>query len=141
MVPKSVAQRRSWAKFGMSKSDKPGPNPQTTVVAEEIWMNFVANKDEAEKEQEVNPLKGVKGIVKCRYCKEDHWTTQCPYKDTLEPLRESLIGPGMAEADAGPGQAPAVGAGAPAGGAPTWDTAAAATTAPATSTWDNSTSW
>ena len=28
MVPKSVAQRRSWAKFGMSKSDKPGPNPQ-----------------------------------------------------------------------------------------------------------------
>ena len=28
MVPKSVAQRRAWAKFGMSKSDKPGPNPQ-----------------------------------------------------------------------------------------------------------------
>merc|ERR1719282_147929 len=42
MVPKSVATRRSWAKFGMSKGDKPGPNPQTTVVAEEIWMNFVA---------------------------------------------------------------------------------------------------
>jgi len=96
MVPKSVAQRRAWAKFGMSKSDKPGPNPQTTVVAEEIWMNFVANKDEAEKEQEqssLDKLKGVKGVVKCRFCKEDHWTTQCPYKDTLAPLRESLIGP------------------------------------------------
>ena len=56
---------------------------QTTVVAEEIWMNFVANKDEAEKEQEqssLDKLKGVKGVVKCRFCKEDHWTTQCPYK-------------------------------------------------------------
>merc|ERR1719446_1394311 len=44
MVPKSVATRRSWAKFGMSKGDKPGPNPQTTVVAEEIWINFVATR-------------------------------------------------------------------------------------------------
>ena len=78
-------------------------------------MNFVANKDEAEKEQEVNPLKGVKGIVKCRYCKEDHWTTQCPYKDTLEPLRESLIGPSTDEADSGSAAAPAA-AGGPAGG-------------------------
>ena len=32
MVPKSVAQRRAWAKFGMSKSDKPGPNPQVKFV-------------------------------------------------------------------------------------------------------------
>lgn len=31
MVPKSVAQRRSWAKFGMSKGDKPGPNPQVHI--------------------------------------------------------------------------------------------------------------
>merc|ERR1719234_2237822 len=52
MVPKSVATRRSWAKFGMSKGDKPGPNPQTTVVAEEIWMYFVANKDENQKDEQ-----------------------------------------------------------------------------------------
>ena len=38
MVPKIVAERRAWHKFGMSKDDKPGPNPQTTVVAEEIWI-------------------------------------------------------------------------------------------------------
>merc|ERR1719154_150875 len=98
MVPKSVAVRRSWAKFGMSKGDKAGPNPQTTVVAEEIWMNFVANKNEADKDSGEGggikeKLDKLKGIVKCRYCKEDHWTTQCPYKDTLGPLRESLIGP------------------------------------------------
>ena len=53
MVPKIVAERRAWHKFGMSKDDKAGPNPQTTVVAEEIWMSFVANKSEHEKGQEV----------------------------------------------------------------------------------------
>merc|ERR1712032_1784966 len=89
MVPKIVAERRNWHKFGMSKDDKPGPNPQTTVVAEEIWMQFVANKQE-------------------------HWTTQCPYKDTLGPLRESLTGP-VDEADAAPGAAPAAAAPAPGG--------------------------
>jgi len=97
MVPKIVAQRRTWAKFGMSKQDKPGPNPQTTVVAEEIWMQFVANKEESEKDQSDTALDKLKatnrGVVKCRICKEDHWTTQCPYKDTLGPLRESLTGP------------------------------------------------
>lgn len=97
MVPKIVAERRSWHKFGMSKDDKLGPNPQTTVVAEEIWMQFVGNKEEHEKEQESSALDKLKdskrGIVKCRICKEDHWTTQCPYKDTLGPLRESLTGP------------------------------------------------
>jgi len=114
MVPKVIAERRHWAKFGMSKNDKPGPNPQTTVVAEEIWMQFVANKEENEKEQEQSALDKLKatnrGVVKCRICKEDHWTTQCPYKDTLGPLRDSLSGPVDSEAPAGsegPGSAPA----------------------------------
>merc|ERR1719347_982755 len=95
--PKVVAERRAWSKFGMSKNDKPGPNPQTTVVAEEIWMQFVANKEEAEKDQPDSALDKLKatnrGVVKCRIGKEDHWTPQCPYKDTLGPLRESLTGP------------------------------------------------
>jgi len=124
MVPKIVAERRVWAKFGMSRQDKPGPNPQTTVVAEEIWMQFVANKEESEKEQSDSALDKLKatnrGVVKCRICKEDHWTTQCPYKDTLGPLRESLTGPvegeggpeGGAGAAAAPGPAPAGGGGA-----------------------------
>ena len=80
------------------------------MVAEEIWMQFVANKQEHEKEQDTSALDTLaaskRGIVKCRICKEDHWTTQCPYKDTLGPLRESLTGP-VDEADAAPGAAPA----------------------------------
>jgi len=111
MVPKVVAERRNnWAKFGMSKGDKPGPNPQTTVVAEEIWMQFVANKEESEKEQDQSALDKLKatnrGVVKCRICKEDHWTTQCPYKDTLGPLRESLTGPVDGEPGAETGGSP-----------------------------------
>jgi len=105
MVPKIVAERRTLGKFGMSKSDKPGPNPQTTVVAEEIWMQFVANKDvddqiRGEDDSAMAKLKASnKGVVKCRICKEDHWTTQCPYKDTLGPLRESLTGPTEGDAE------------------------------------------
>lgn len=29
-------------------------------------------------------------MVQCRICKGEHWTTKCPYKDTLAPLQESL---------------------------------------------------
>jgi len=125
MVPKIVAERRNWPKYGMSKEDKPGPNPQTTVVAEEIWMQFVANKEENDKEQESSALDKLKdskrGVVKCRICKEDHWTTQCPYKDTLGPLRESLTGPvdgsePDASAAAAAAPAPAAGGGSTQGG-------------------------
>jgi len=111
MVPKSIAQRKAWPKFGMSRNDKPGPNPQTTVVAEEIWMQFVANKEESEKGEE-DSMKakfansGTKGVVKCRICKEDHWTTQCPYKETLGPLKDSLtnVAPEGGETAAAPAQ-------------------------------------
>jgi translation initiation factor 3 subunit G len=120
MVPKAIAERRAWAKFGMSRNDKPGPSPQTTVVAEEIWMQFVANKEEAEKEQEQSALDKLKstnkGVVKCRICKEDHWTTQCPYKDTLGPLKDSLTEVGRDTGDDGPSTAAAA---APAAGGST----------------------
>ena len=95
LVSKNIAKRKALHKFGMSRDDGPGPNPATTVVSEEIQMNFIANKDESEKDQEKNPFEIVRdrgGVVKCRICKEDHWTTNCPYKDTLGPLRDSLAG-------------------------------------------------
>ena len=33
-------------------------------------------------------------IVMCRVCKGDHWTTKCPYKDSLEPLQKELLSGG-----------------------------------------------
>ena len=40
---------------------------------------------------EEDPLAKLKGhkIVSCRICKGDHWTTKCPYKDTLAPAQEN----------------------------------------------------
>ncbi len=125
IVSKAVARRKNLPKFGMSKNDRPGPNPQTTVVAEEIFMQFVAGKDEADREPEEKSALDLikeksKGVVKCRICKEDHWTTNCPYKDTLGPLRDSLVGKEEGEGADGPEGAAAGGPppAAPGGGPP-----------------------
>ncbi|XP_030369572.1 eukaryotic translation initiation factor 3 subunit G-2 [Scaptodrosophila lebanonensis] len=80
IVPKSVARRRTWAKFGDSREDKPGPNSHTTMAAEEIFMHFIGSK---EFEQNHEPLLDAsKNIAKCRICNGEHWSVNCPYKGT-----------------------------------------------------------
>lgn len=67
-----------------------GPNSSTTVVSEEIMMQFITGKDEpaTEEQSELDKLKAsVKGNVKCRICKMDHWTKECPYKDDLGAIK------------------------------------------------------
>jgi len=59
------------------------------------FFKFLSGKDESERDEDnktaLEKLKDSKqGVVKCRICKEDHWTTMCPYKETLGPLQESL---------------------------------------------------
>merc|ERR1712158_333887 len=118
LVSKSVAKRKALPKFGMSRNDRPGPDPATTVVAEEIFMNFVHSKGEHEIDDDKSALDRLmetnKGVVRCRICKEDHWTTMCPYKDKIGLL--NLEKGGMGEEDKSPA-APAA-----AGGTPTTGT-------------------
>lgn len=85
IVSKSIAQRKTWKKFGDSESDKPGPNPHTTMVSEDIYMQFLSSKEE-EKSEQVDPTKA---MAKCRLCNGDHWSVNCPFKGTqFEKLSE-----------------------------------------------------
>lgn len=108
-VPRAVAQRKALAKFGMSRNDRPGPDPATTIVAEEIFMNFILHKEEHEKDEEKSALDRLKdsnkGVVKCRICKEDHWTTNCPYKEKVGLIKDLQMDAGEDKA----GGAPAIG--------------------------------
>lgn len=79
-VPKSVARRKTLPKFGDSKDDKPGPSPQTTMVSEDISMQFITNKEEEKaSDSAIDPAKN---FAKCRICNGDHWSVNCPYKGT-----------------------------------------------------------
>lgn len=105
VVSKSIAQRKIWKKFGDSASDKvssfysfkfgpiynvkicfqPGPNTHTTMVSEDVYMQFISSKEE-EKAVEVDPAKS---MAKCRICNGDHWSVNCPFKGTqYEKLSE-----------------------------------------------------
>jgi len=99
LVSKAVARRKALAKFGMSRNDRPGPNPATTIIGEDVYMNFLHNKEESEKDfgdkndnQQPAESGNKSSFIKCRICKDNHMTHKCPYKDTYEPLRDSLFG-------------------------------------------------
>lgn len=83
LVSKTIAERKTWAKFGDSRNDKPGPNIATTIPAEEIQMQFLTGKDGDKAEE--NPLDKLKNMnmnIKCRTCGGEHWSFSCHLKGT-----------------------------------------------------------
>ncbi|KAK3306958.1 eukaryotic translation initiation factor 3 subunit G-domain-containing protein [Chaetomium strumarium] len=117
-----VAERRTWKKFGDSANDAPGPNPNTTTVAENIIFTPSVNwRKEAKNEANDPNAQAMKDKlrdkkVKCRICNGEHFTARCPYKDTMAPIGEAgaadpaagmgddLAAPGAAVGAAGAGK-------------------------------------
>ncbi|KAL1967034.1 hypothetical protein VTN77DRAFT_3558 [Rasamsonia byssochlamydoides] len=93
-VNPQVAERRTWAKFGLEKGHPPGPSFDTTSVGENILfrpsINWKAQAKEAEKEGEKGGIKDQlkDKKVKCRICSGEHFTARCPFKDTMAPIDE-----------------------------------------------------
>jgi len=86
MVSKGQQERRKWTKFGQSKKDGTGPNAATTVIADEVLMQFLAGKDEIPEENPFDKIqKEGKGLVRCRFCQDNHFSAKCPYKDSGLP--------------------------------------------------------
>jgi len=107
-VPKEVAMRKKWKKFGQAKDDPPGPNTANTTIGEEIKMQFIRSRSgellEIQRidDDPITKLKSTQNMHTCRYCKSpDHWSTQCPYKEMIEEHQRGLGVDG--EADAMPG--------------------------------------
>ncbi|KAG8720390.1 translation initiation factor eIF3 subunit g [Ceratobasidium sp. 395] len=96
LVDHATAERKSWVKFGAEKGNKPGPDRATTTVGEAIGLKLSAGHKRSEfsssREQNAEPEPDPDAVTKaalggkkilCRVCQGDHFTTKCPYKETL----------------------------------------------------------
>lgn len=103
-VSQPVAERKAWPKFGAEKGQPTGPNTATTTVGENMQFKIAVGKaaEENKEESEGDKVIKAKKIV-CRLCKGDHFTSKCPYKETLEGIGM----PGGETDDFGAGPTPA----------------------------------
>ncbi|CAG8599591.1 15296_t:CDS:2 [Dentiscutata erythropus] len=105
-VNKAVAERKKWAKFGEERGKKVGPDLSTTSIGEQVFLKLSSNFKQAEAAEESLARQKIHKKILCRICKGDHFTTKCPYKDTLQPLDEISTTIPDASKDAAPAAEP-----------------------------------
>lgn len=101
-----VAERKKWPKMGIEAERAPGPHSDTTTLGENIifrpvvgYKSGAQEKPSAEEDKKTDALKKMQ--IKCRICSGDHFTTKCPFKDTMAP--EGEAGAGLADLGDGVG--------------------------------------
>ena len=122
-VNPAIAERRTWAKFGLEKGKVAGPSTDTTTVGENIvfkpsrdWKNIQAQeaKDGGGKAEEKSLKEQLRDKkVKCRICQGEHFTARCPFKDTMAPADDGTTPAAdpMAEDGEGPSKEGGLGIG------------------------------
>lgn len=81
-----IAIRKNWSKYGKEKNTPPGPDTRTTQLGEIVELNLGTSWKEVEKqEEEAQEEKKLQNVqrIKCRICGGEHFTSKCPFKDTL----------------------------------------------------------
>ncbi|CCE82228.1 Piso0_001941 [Millerozyma farinosa CBS 7064] len=83
-----IAQRKNWKKYGKEKNTPPGPDTRTTQLGEKVDLKLGTSWKEIEKQEEETKAEQSAQLVstqriKCRTCGGDHFTSKCPFKDTL----------------------------------------------------------
>ena len=108
--------KQEWSKFGDASNDPPGLNSATTVVSDEVFMQFVSNKEVSlllivlllitskkntflffnqETTQPPEAASAPIPLIKCRFCKGDHWSAKCPHKDLLQDKMNETAAKGL----------------------------------------------
>lgn len=101
-----VAERRAWTKIGDEAGKPAGPAADTTTLGENIMFKPVvgfkaggAQEKAPEDDKKADALKKMQ--IKCRICSGDHFTTKCPFKDTMAPAGEDAAPVDMAAVEGG----------------------------------------
>jgi len=81
-VPKKVAERREWKKFGVSKELPPGPDTASTNrVFDEVFFEFTNNNKIVDDKDDTGLFgNNNKNIVTCKHCGGNHWSMKCKHK-------------------------------------------------------------
>lgn len=98
-----VAERRLWPKMGVEAGRPAGPQSDTTTIGENIIfrpvIGFKSGQQQEKAPEEDKKADALKKMqIKCRICSGDHFTTKCPFKDTMAPEGEAAAPADMDDA-------------------------------------------